>query len=150
MQKEYIINSETLALISINKELTKVIEENEEIIVDNSLTNIMNNSCKYFGSSLIGRQEGSKYLLGCSYKLPIIIDETRDIIFFPTVSPRNDSCIWISFNNMDSYKKYEKDINIKFKNQKLLNLTASYGSFENQYYRSLKLYTIRLNKSRKN
>ena len=57
---------------------------------------IIENSCRYFGSSYNGRHIGTKNLTGINYKSPIIIEETKNIIFFPTTSPKQSDCSWIS------------------------------------------------------
>jgi phytoene dehydrogenase-like protein len=63
----------------------------------------MEESCEFFGSSLIGRQKGTTKLIGITHKAPIIIEETREIIFFPTTSPRLSCCSWISLKNIEKY-----------------------------------------------
>ena len=103
--KNYEINGETLAIIPIDENKCKIIEENNELIVYNKSSSIINNSCKYFGSSYQGRKNGSKNILGSSHKLPIIIEEISKILFFPTSSPRNDNCIWIFYKKNDTNYK---------------------------------------------
>ena len=133
---EYEINSKTLALISLNELKTKVMEENNIYIVNQSVKEIINHSCKYFGSSYIGRYEGTKAIIGINYKSPILIEETNYIIFFPTCSVRNKKCNWISLNKIKDYKKYNHISKIIFKNDIELVLDMSYGSLENQILRS--------------
>ena len=83
----YEITYDTQAIIPINKTKAKAIENNEEYIIDNNSLEIMEHSCEYFGSSYEGRKEGTKKLLGITHKSPIIVEESRKIIFFPTTSP---------------------------------------------------------------
>ena len=54
--KNYEINADTLALIPINNNTVKVYEEDEEFLVNKNVNQIMEDSCKYFGSSLEGRK----------------------------------------------------------------------------------------------
>ena len=96
MLDRYEINPSTIALIAVGTNETKVLEEDRVFVIKKSSTDIINHSCKYFGSSLLGRKEGTKALTGVSYKAPIIIEETQSIIFFPTSSPRFDNCSWIN------------------------------------------------------
>lgn len=142
MLSSYEINIDTLVLIPVEKNKTKVIEQDEEKIIEMNITDIIDRSCKYYGSSLIGRKEGSKYLLDLTHKLPIIIDERQDIIFFPTMSPRRCECVWISLNSIKNFKKSGKDIEIVFENMLKMILPVSYSSFENQYYRANRLFAI--------
>ena len=133
---EYEINSNTLALISLNNLTTKVLEENNIYIVNQSVKEIINHSCKYFGSSYLGRYEGTKEIIGINYKSPILIEERKYIIFFHTCSVRNKNCNWISLNKIKDYKKYNNTSKIIFKNDLELILDISYGSLENQILRS--------------
>ena len=80
----YEINKDTYAVISVNENITKVIENEGEYLINTSSYNVMENSCEYYGSSYTGRLRGTKAILGSTYKVPIIIEETNDLIFFPT------------------------------------------------------------------
>ena len=79
----YEINCDTLALIPVSPNETKVIERNEVFNVSKSVMEIIEGSCEFFGSSYLGRHEGTKKLIGVSHKSPIIIEESRNLIYFP-------------------------------------------------------------------
>lgn len=136
---KYEINKSTLAIIPISKNCSKVIEQENDYIINNSTTNIIDHSCKFFGSSYNGRCEGTKNLVGFNYKSPIIIEESKEIIFFPTSSPRFDNCSWISLNNIEKYIKKENISSIYFKNGLIIDLEISYSSLENQILRATML-----------
>ncbi len=139
--KEYEINEETLALISLDNR-TKVFEFNDTFIVDKQISKIMEDSCYYFGSSLSGRQKGTEKLIGVSYKAPIIIEESKNIIFFPTSSPRLKNCNWISLNNLEKYYSSNNKIVIEFKNNQKIMLNLSYGIIDNQILRATRLDAV--------
>ena len=40
-------------------------------------------------------------LINIKVKAPIIVEESRNIIFFPLKSTREKNNIWISFNNLE-------------------------------------------------
>ena len=142
----YEICQDTLAIIPIENGKSKVIETHGEIIVNKTPMEIIEDSCLYFGSSYDGRHTATKYLLGISYKSPIIIEESRNIIFFPTNSPRQYNCCWISLRNIIDYKrKYNYSI-IYFDNGKNIILNISYGSLDNQILRATRLESIMRNK----
>ena len=103
MMNEYEINAETLAIIPISSHVSKIIEKHDTFIVNKSTLEIIDDSCRFFGSSYKGRHEGTKSILGVSYKAPIVIEESRDLIFFPTHSPRFDECCWISLSEIEKY-----------------------------------------------
>lgn len=142
MKESYEINKSTLAIIPIDQNSSKIYEEEDNFVIKKSVSNIINSSCKYFGSSYNGRYEGSKDLLGMSYKLPIIIEETQEIIFFPTSSPRFNNCSWISLKKINNYEKNKTGVTINFKNGLNLEFDLSIFSLENQIFRALRLENI--------
>jgi competence transcription factor ComK len=44
-------------------------------------------------------------MLGFKYKTPIIVSEINNIIFFPTIAPKETYCVWISQNNIEKYRR---------------------------------------------
>lgn len=143
MISNYEINNSTLAIIPISNKVSKIIEEDNNFIINKSTTEVVDDSCKFFGSSYLGRFEGTKSLLGINYKSPIIIEETKEIIFFPTSSPRFNDCFWISLNNIDKYLKDNNNNSIiNFKNGQSIELNISYGSLENQIMRATRLESV--------
>ena len=140
--ENYKINNNTINIIPITIDSTKIIEINNEYIINISSLKIIKYNCNFYGSSLNGRLEGTKSLIKVNYKAPIIIEETNNIIFFPTTSLRLISCSWINFNYILNYKKNNKQSVLIFKNNKKLLLNISYFSLKNQILRSYKLYSI--------
>lgn len=138
----YEINRETLAVMPIDENTSRVIERDRDFIVYNNIMSIIDNSCRYFGSSYNGRFLGTKRLMGISHKSPIIIEETSKIIFFPTTSPRIGKCAWISLNNIKDYKKNYGNTIIIFSCGKELELEISYGIIDNQILRASRLEMI--------
>lgn len=114
----YEINEETLIIMPISDKKSKVIEKSDEHIIDLTPNKIMENSCSYFGSSLMGRQNGSKYILGSNYKIPIVVEESKDII-----------------------KKERKTI-IVFDNDQEIVIDIPYLSIQNQILRATRLNAI--------
>lgn len=138
----YEINRNTMALIPINDDQTKIIERNRIFIINENIMSIIKNSCEYFGSSYLGRKEGTKKLTGITHKSPIIIEESNNLIYFPTESPRLNSCSWIGFNNIKNYINNKGKATIIFDNDKVLDLNISYNSLDNQVLRSSKLDSV--------
>ncbi len=138
----YEINSETQAIIPIGEDKSKIIEANRTLIVNQTPMKIIDRSCKYFGSSYQGRFIGTKNLIGVSHKAPIIIEETREIIFFPTSSPRLNNCSWLSLKHLQNYKKSNNNSIILFNSGYLLNLDISYGILDNQVLRATRLESV--------
>lgn len=142
MIDDYEINSSTLALIPTGENESLVMEEEESYTVGQKSSKIVDHSCKYFGSSLKGRYEGASNLLGFSYKVPIVVEESRDIIFFPTSSIKSLNCSWISLNHVSKYESSGKDTIVTFKNGQKITIQMSKYSFENQVLRASRLGTI--------
>ena len=138
----YEVNSSTLALIPLNNFETKVIEMDNTFNIKKSVFEIIKESCEYFGSTYLGRHEGTKKLIGISHKAPIIIEESKSIIYFPTTSPRLEKCIWFALNNIKKYYNINGKTEILFNNNKSIKINISYGSFDNQFLRATKLESV--------
>ena len=150
MLKEYEINAETIAIVPLDANTSKIYEEETEYVVNKNSNKIIEENCKFYGSSYKGRCDGTKYLTGIKSKYPIIIEESRNIIFFPTSSIRNNENIWLSLNKIKSYDKYKFGSLITFLNEKKLELNISHYSLDNQFCRAnllkVKLYDKKINK----
>ncbi len=132
----YEINSSTLAIIPLGEDVSEVYETEAKYVISKSPNAIIKDNCEFYGSSYDGRCKGTKKLTGIKSKFPIIIEESRNIIFFPTSSVRSNENTWIALNNIKTYS--EKDLNSKvtFKNNENLDLDISYYSLDNQICRA--------------
>ncbi len=142
MVNEYEINHSTLAIIPVESKLSKVIEEDRSFLVPKSTTQIVDESCKFFGSSYLGRHEGTKNLIGVNYKSPIIVEETTELIFFPTSSPRFDGCYWIALDKVKTHEESRRGSILKFTNGDEIEINISSRSLENQVLRATKLGSV--------
>lgn len=143
---KYEINDETLAVMSFDEHKTRIIEEGEDYVVNDVPYSIMENSCRYFGSSLEGRLLGSKDMLGSIYKAPIIVEETRNMIFFPTEAINSSSVSWISYKKIRNVEKYGRKTKIVFNNGETVVVDCPYFSIKNQIFRCNMLDTISRNR----
>lgn len=139
--KNYEINEDTYAIIGKNFGKTKIIEKNNEYEVENDAYKVMDENCKYYGSSYYGRVEASKLILNCSYKLPVVVEESNCIIFFPIKSTLVDDCTWINLNSIKHIEKVDNKSKITFINDEEMIFDISKLSLENQIYKSSKLET---------
>lgn len=145
MIDNYLINENTLAIIPDGLYRSKVIENYLSVNVDLTPIEIINYSCLYYGSSYVGRCESSAYYLGTSYKVPIIINESKKVIFFPTESFRNNSCIWLNYCGIHKFyseKSNNKSTIIELINHKLLTINISNKIIGNQFLKSSRLDSI--------
>ena len=140
---DYQINIDTFVIIPIGKSKSKVYEAGESFIVNKSSFKIIEDSCLYFGSSYDGRRYATKNLIGVDMKIPIIIEESRNIIFFPTSSCIRDNSIWVSYQNLLKYSKFNDLVTtLYFKNSKGIQIGCKYNLIDNQVIRCIKLERI--------
>lgn len=137
--ESYEINKDTVALVPKDKNHTIVYEVDNSFVVDKSPLRIMEESCEYFGSSLEGRQVGCTALVGFTHKVPIIVEETFELIFFPTLSPKNEECSWLSYSHVFKPDKFKNKTIVELKNGKKILIDASVAIIDNQLYRCSRL-----------
>ena len=138
----YEINKDTYAIMSINEGVTKILEKEDEYFINKSSYQVMEDSCAYYGSSCEGRVKGTKAILGSNYKVPIIVEESNEIIFFPTEAASSINCIWLSLNNIKKYEKCNGFTKVTFNSGKEIIVKMSISSFETQILRANRLGSI--------
>lgn len=134
--EKYEINSNTLALIPDGRAKTIVYETNRTFTINKRINKVMDESCRYYGSTIKGRQEGTTALTGVKYKAPVIVSEDKNIIFFPTTSPRLSECSWISLNNINNIQEKDYKMKVNFLSGRSIYLNISENVLKNQIYRS--------------
>lgn len=141
--KDYIINRFTMAILpKENKDSAEVLEIDDEIIVSKRPTEIVVQSCLFYGSSYSGRKEGTKELIRTTHKPPIVLDPANNIYFFPTISSTNQKCIWLAYSHVKDFRKAAHNNTIvTFSNDKEITLPISVASFERQFSRTARLQT---------
>ena len=110
----------------------------------------MEESCKYFGSTYNGRKDSARSILGAEYKVPIIVEDTNNIVVFPTTSPSAQDCAWISLSRVKSFERVDNtNTKIIFDNFKEIIVPCSYRTIENQISRASRLDLIMRNRKNK-
>ncbi|MFC0299163.1 competence protein ComK [Geobacillus jurassicus] len=143
--EHFVVSRYTMAILPyfVNGDVyAKVIEEDGEYIIKQTPIDIIKHSCDYYGSSFQGRKEGTKAVIGITHKAPIAIEPANEIYVFPTASPRDSRCVWLSHMHVYRYEpaKHERTV-VYFRNGKNVCLDVSYKSFVNQLYRTAQLRT---------
>jgi len=116
---------------------TRIMEEQEEYVVDHTPSKLIDHACRFFGASLRGRQDGTRNICGITHKAPISIDPISGMYFFPTRSPNHPNCSWIAHSHIDQVKKGNHNrAEILFKNGRYITLDVSFGSIMNQIQRT--------------
>lgn len=140
---KYEISNGTLAIVPNEDDNSLIYEDNERFIVEESPFKIMEESCKYFGSTYKGRKDSAKEILGAEYKIPVVIEDSTNLIVFPTTSPQAEDCAWICLNRVKNISKVDSfNTKITFDNDKELIVPCSYRSIENQLSRASRLDVI--------
>lgn len=137
----YEISPKTMAIVAVKNESgkinTKVMEEHSEYVIQIPPIKMIENACRYFGSSLQGRLDGTRDVCGFTYKAPITINPTSGIYFFPTNSPNDKRCSWLSHSHIKRVVPSERQrAKVLFNNDKSIIVDASTGSITNQWYRT--------------
>ena len=140
--ESYEINKDTVALIPKDNKQTIVYEVDKSFIVDKKPLEIVEESCEYFGSSFEGRQVGTSKLIGYTHKVPVIIEESFDLIFFPTLSPKNNDCSWLSYSHIFRPDKFKDKTIVELKNGKKILVDVSSSIIDNQLYRCSRLKDV--------
>ena len=140
---EYEVSNGTLAIVPNEKESSLVYEDEERYIIEQTPFKIMEESCKYFGSTYEGRKDSAKEILGAEYKVPIVVEDTDNLVVFPTTSPNSSECVWISLKRVKKYEKIDAyNTRIIFDNNKEIIVPCSYRTIENQISRASRLDLI--------
>ena len=108
---DYKITTQTMAIFPFLEKdtiISRILEVNRELFVSLSPQEILNLGCILYGSSYSGRKEASKHIADFQYKVPIIMDSSKGMYFFPTTSPSKDECIWISQSHVLNQEKQSK------------------------------------------
>ena len=139
----YEISKGTLAIVPKENNGSIIYEDNEKYVVRENPFSIMEESCKYFGSTYEGRKIGAKNILGAEYKVPIVIEDSDNLIVFPTTSPQSDDCVWVSLKRVKKVEKIDTyNTKIIFDNNKEIIVNCSYRTIENQLSRASRLDLI--------
>ena len=105
---KYEISNGTLAIVPNEKDNSLVYEDEERYLIEDKPFKIMEDSCKYFGSTYEGRKESAREILGAEYKVPIVVEDSENLVVFPTTSPFSEDCVWISLKRLKKFEKVDE------------------------------------------
>lgn len=137
----YILNGDVLCFTQDlgNSNGTMVIEKNRKFTVEIDCFKLLKKSCIWYGNSYNIQRQFVVDKFNFYIKTPIVMNGKDVLIFFPTCSPNSKECIWVSYNNVDRYVKEKDYTKIYFKGGKILNISASYGTIDNQITRCVRI-----------
>jgi competence protein ComK len=145
MNEEYEMNPLTVAIVPLqygSKLFSQIHQLDQELYSPLKPLDLIKVNCRLFGSGYEGRKEGSRQLIGVTHKIPIIIDASNRMYFFPTTSPNNPQCFWISHEHVLHYEPVDSTHTlVTFRNKTSLIIPVSEYSFKNQMLRTAFLRT---------
>lgn len=109
----YTVSNSTYALIPHidgTRLLTRVIEDRNEFLVEQTTYKIITGSCLVYRGSLVSATLYARNAIGVKHKPPIIIGEYygNPLIFFPTHSPKNKESVWFNYDAIDLIESDER------------------------------------------
>lgn len=139
--EKYRINSSTMVIQPIqygSKIYSKIYEYTKVYISPYKPMDIIKYNCEFFGSTYEGARKAAKKIIRASHKIPISISPY--IYFFPTASPDNPECTWISIDYLLYFREGGKNRTIvTLKNDQIIELPISAISLQNQIVRTVLL-----------
>ncbi|MFT8322550.1 MAG: competence protein ComK [Bacillus sp. (in: firmicutes)] len=123
---------------------TIVLEVNQMLFIKETPLKLIEKAAIKGGADYRGRRKFVIHLLGVIKKVPIPIDQTKQIYAFPSQSPGHINCCWIFYQHVESIQKpidtTAKDYRsiIVFHNGKELPRVESTYVLEKQMFRTWK------------
>jgi competence protein ComK len=141
----YEVNSCTMFLEPVeygSKIYSHAVEIEDDFLTPFKPLDIIKRSCEYFGSDYESRKRGTRQLIGYKRKVPIAIEPTNHIFFFPTHSPDSPECIWIAYDHVENYRRVSaQQTMVTFQNKQSRLFPVSYMTIEGQMLRTALLKT---------
>ncbi len=138
----YEIHDGTYAICANNHYGSTVLEEEGTYEIAENPSHVIDYGCSYFGSSYKGRREGAIQMLNSRYKVPIVVEDSQNMIFFPTGNKDDFDCCWVALNKIKMYAPQGKKTRVEFINGESCLFDISFRSFQNQVLRASRLDSI--------
>ncbi|MFC6600790.1 competence protein ComK [Ectobacillus funiculus] len=123
-----------------NRILSGILEEEDTLIALPRPYEVVDQSCRFHGSSFEGRKEGTRELIGITHKAPIAISSTESLYFLSTLSYTRRECSWISHFHVTNTKATpHNNVLITFMNGQSFEVGISKTSFDTLLYRTAHL-----------
>lgn len=137
------LTNETRALIPVFNEYgeaeTLVYQSDGVRRLKGSPLHLLESACLYYGSSIQGRIEAARDVLGPHRKTPVIMDWHADAVFFPTIAKESPDCAWINFSQVYDAEKSGKGSRIIFHTGESVEVPVSNHTVYKQKQRSIEL-----------
>ncbi len=151
--EKYVINPKTVLITAEFDQkghlYSRVIEGEKTFIVTMHPKTLIDNSLRYYCSSIKGALEGSRSILGNVSMQPIMINTQLDICWFPCFSPERNDCVWFSLTHVINSEKIslkQTTVNLNFGHNIILDMKRE--RFENKRQRASQLRYISLQRTK--
>ena len=116
---------------------TNIVKVREEIIVNDTINNLINQTCLEFLTTLDGRIKAIKQVYKISKFVPIYIKD--GLILQPIYNNKNWKQIYINICNIKKVNKVNDQVVITFINEKTIYLDISYERMKRYLKKCLKI-----------
>ncbi|MBQ8293101.1 MAG: competence protein ComK [Bacilli bacterium] len=132
------INNKEILYIKQGNRESIIYNLNQKIIIDKTLTNLLNEWCLEELTTLDGRMEAIKTKFHFKKFVPIYIN--KELMLMPTKGKKDIDNIYVNIVNILGVDKLDKKAVIRFRNQTKLIVDIEYQKLKKYYERSLKIY----------
>ncbi|WP_226670430.1 competence protein ComK [Metabacillus litoralis] len=133
-EDQYIIHEYTMAVLPFYTEngvLHSLVYEKYRIIeVYKSPKMIIQDSCHFYGSSLIGRVDSALTILKKKRMIPILISESHNICMIPLSAFKKQACVWIAYKHVVDIMSMKNGAIITFSNHEKVKVELTKMTLE--------------------
>jgi competence protein ComK len=138
--EEYEVNSSTMFIQPVeygSKIYSQIYEADGEFLSPYKPFDIIKHSCEYYLADYQSRRRATKDLTNYTRKVPIAIEPSNDIFFFPTASPESSVCMWFSLSQIENHLPAPgAKTKVLFQNKQSLLFDVPFATFNNQMERT--------------
>lgn len=133
-----IISSGTISVIKNNKR-TILCNVDNIVVINIGIKKFLEKSCNYYGTSYEGVKKSAKGILNINYKVPIVVENNKNIILLPLTSVRDKNLIYVSLDKITNYEFKDNYVYIMCCNNYVFKTKMSEKSFEKLLINGIKL-----------
>ena len=117
------------------KEVCIINEDNRNYCISRHIKSVLNALCISQGSSMEGRLYFFSKTQKIRKKVPLLVSEKHEVIFFPIYHKRAMNQLWIAYQPIKAVKSKEQQCEIIFKNNTSIEVEVNERSVKRQMAR---------------
>ena len=113
-EEKYRITKRTVAILpsfDFVMQSRIILEDGTEISTPLRPYQLLQLSCRQYNSSIEERIFIAKRVAGVKGKVPVVIEPTSGLVFFPTKSPKREDCEWYAWSHVQDISTVEGNSN---------------------------------------